>query len=129
MGPAEFIELIVTTRDAIGGHVSNFTAALFAFLVMVYFVGEKLTVVQVWAISAIYSAYVFLPANAALQEIAMLGALLSQFRGEFPAEAAVYISHAESYPIVFGAIALASWALSIAFLIQCRLGRAKDDAA
>ncbi len=129
MGPAEFIELIVTTRDALGGHVSNFTAALFAFLVMAYFVGGKLTLVQVWAISAIYSAYVFLPANAALQEIEMLGALMSQFRGQFPTEAAVYIPSGESYPIVFGTIALASWALSIAFLIQCRLGRAKDDAA
>ncbi len=123
MEPAEFIELIVTTREGIGGHVSNFVVVLFAYLVMTYFVAEKLSRFQVWGLSAIYSVYEFLPANAALQDIQTHGALVSQFYEQHPAEAAIYIVQGQSYPIVFGLVALASWGLSIAFMVQRRRGK------
>ncbi len=128
MSPAEFIELISATRDGIGGHINNFITVLFAYLVMTYFVADKLSKFQMWGLTLIYSAYEFLPARAALQEIQMLSALLSQFHEQHPAEAGLYIPFGQTNPIPFMVIAATSWGLSVAFMVQRGLMRDGDGA-
>ncbi len=120
MDPAEFIELIIAARGGIGGHVSNFVTALFAYLLMTYFVADKLSRLQLWGISLIYSVYAYLPANAAFQDINMHASLLAQFAAVHPAEAGIYIQYGRSYPIGWAMIAFLSWGLSISFMIQQR---------
>jgi len=108
------------TRDGVGGHVNNFVTVLFAYLVMTYFVGEKLNSFQLWGLSIIYSIYEYLPASAAFQEIQMLGALMTQFHEIHPAEASIYIPRGQTNPIPFAVIALLSWLLSVGFMFQLR---------
>ena len=120
MDPADFIELTIAARDGIGGHVGNFVTALFAYLLMTYFVADNLSRVQIWGISLIYSVYAFLPANAAFQDITVHASLMEQFAVQHPAEAAIYIQYGDSHPIGWAVIAFISWASSIAFMIQRR---------
>ena len=120
MDPSEFIELITATRAGVGGHVANFITVLFAYLIVIYFVAEKLSRFQAWGLTLIYSFYQVLPVNAAAQEIQMLGALLSQFHEQHSVEAGIYIPFGQTQPIVFLVIAIGSWCLSVAFMIQQR---------
>ena len=120
MEPAEFIDLVIAARDGIGGNVSNFVTALFAYLVMAYFVADRLSKPQVWGISLIYSAYVFLPAVTAFQDIQTLGALMTQFHAQHPEEAAIYTPHSQAYPLGWALVAAISWVLSIWFMLQQR---------
>lgn len=120
MEPFEFIQLVTITRDGVGGHVNNFITVLFAYLIMTYFVGEKLNGFQVWGLSIIYSVYEFFPAIATFQELQMLRALMSQFYEIHPAEASIYIPQGQAYPIPFAVIAFTSWLLSVGFMIQQR---------
>ena len=118
MNIPEFIELIVLTRDAVGGHVSNFVTVLFAYLIMAYLVADKLSLSQLIGITILYSIYLVLPANATAQDIQMLGTLLQKFHETHPEEAAQYLPFGNTFPLPFILIAVGSWLLSVIYAMQ-----------
>ena len=120
MSIAEHIELIVSTRDAVGGHADNFMTVLFAYLVMVYLVSDKLTRFQIWSISLIYSAFLFLPANAVIQDLQIINAHTLSFYMAYPVEATEYLPNSSVYPAVCITLAIFNWLLSVGFTIQRR---------
>ena len=120
--PHEYVELIIMALDSGGFHATNFTATLFAYLLMTYLIGAKLTRVQVWAISAIYSIYLVMPGLATYQSSHLAVKLRSAFSEDHPGEfLGLYdpIAGGETIlhiPLIFGL----AWITSLGFMIHSR---------
>ena len=108
--------------DSGGLHATNFTATLFAYLLMTYLIGAKLTRVQAWTISAIYSIYLVMPGLATYQSSRLALKLTSAFSEDHPGEfLRLYdpIGRAETIlliPLIFGL----AWIISLGFMIHSR---------
>ena len=119
MQPAEYLGLIISAGSALGGHVSNFIAAVSAYLMIAHFVSAQLSRWQVWIISVIYTAFCFLPAQMAVKRAGLVQALTDDFHGKFP-QAGDFVHPQATHPPVLILLALTAWAMSIVFMIQQR---------
>ena len=98
----------------------NFVALVFAYFVMAYFVGARLSKFQVWLVTALYSVFLLFPINGAVQDFRTTNALATEFHIQYPAEAQKYIADIPTFWPAFLVVAMASWILSIGFLIVTR---------
>jgi hypothetical protein len=131
MSEAEFIELIQSGLRDVALHMMNYASILFAFLVMAYFVGSKLSRFQVWSIVILYSTFIVLPGLGAVRAFSLTTDLVASLRNEFPELAARYYSWFEASGILSVLIAfvlIAAWALSLAFLQNSRVNQVPLDA-
>jgi predicted permease len=92
MNPSEYLELIIMAKELAGTNGQSFVAALFAYLILIHFVGSDLNRVQVWTISIIYSGYCALTILALYQNIDLVLDLVRQFKIQFPVKAASYFA-------------------------------------
>ena len=121
----EYLDLISTYRAETGFHVMNFIAAMFAYIAAGYFVGEKLSRFQVTAITVLYTMFAPLPVSAGYEA-------LQATRSTHLAYVAAF--GPPDYPstlVLFGPeLALfvvgLSWVISIIFMFQTRIARAKS---
>lgn len=120
MEQSDYVELIIMAGDSLGSHVMNYIYILFAYLVMAYFVGDRLTRLQVWIVSILYTAVLVLPANAAFQRLSTMNALTADFFKDFPDQAGGLINQTPTLPIVSSIFLASSWIVSIVFMISVR---------
>ena len=122
MSEAEYLELIIVTRDGVAVHVMSFVTILFGYLIMAYLVAVKLTRFQFLATSTVYSLFVLLPINATVQNLNIANALAKDFHEMYPENAGKFVSEVIGFPPVFIVLAFPAWAISIGFAIQQRSG-------
>ena len=120
MEPSDYIELIIMSGDSLGSHVMNYIYILFAYLVMTYFAGNRLTRLQVWIVSILYTAVLVLPANAAFQRLSTMNALTAEFLKDFPGQASVIVNQTPTLPVVSSIFLASSWIVSIVFMVSVR---------
>lgn len=87
---------------------------------MTYFVGDKLSTFQAWLVSIVYSVFLALPINGAVQDFRTTNALAAEFHAQFPMEAQKFIAETPTFWPAFLIVAFASWVLSIGFLLVTR---------
>ena len=96
---------------------------------MAYFVGAKLSKLQIWLVSIVYSVFLAFPINGAVQDFMTTNALATDFYNQFPIEADKFIAETPTFWPLFVGVAIASWLLSIGFVINVRRnGPAHEDA-
>ena len=98
----------------------NFMTLLFAFLTMVYFIGEKLRAAEAWLVSVMYSllaVYLILTVDATY---GVLQSLLADFRTQFPEEAARHYAGRGAFREIVAAVLMMAWVVSLGFLFTTR---------
>ena len=120
MDSGDYIELLLLARQAGAGSAMNFVALVFAYLVMVYFVGTRLTVLQICLVSAVYTLFLVFPMNGAIQDFRTTNALAAEFHANFPDEATKYIAETPTMWQFFVGAAIAAWLISIVFAVDTR---------
>ena len=122
MDPAEFMELIIMSRDVAASHAMNFITLLFAYLTMVYFVGAKLKEFEVWLVTIIYSVFSAIPISGTITAANQLRRIILDFRMHHPEKAELYLGEPIGIPLglVVGTILGTGWVLSILFLVLTR---------
>jgi hypothetical protein len=131
MSEADLIELIQNGMSNTAFHCMNYAYILFAFLAMSYFVGGKLTGLQAWSISILYTIFLILPAAGSLREFTITAALISTFHENFPESAPRYFPKnnvADFVPAFIGFVLLGAWVLSLAFFTSTRSSGGSDNA-
>ena len=104
MNEYEMIEATYAIRQAGAADVTSFFTVLSAYLIVAYLVGDKLSRFQLWAISGLYTLYLYFPivaAQFAVSDLALLGA--APPGAEF-----------------LTAVLVLMWLVSIVFMIQKR---------
>lgn len=66
MSPAEYIELIQNDSSISAQHFMNAVQAFFAYIVTAFFVGNKLSRIQIIVVNILYSVFLTLPVFAKL---------------------------------------------------------------
>jgi hypothetical protein len=129
MDTSNYIELLLLARQAGASSAMNFVALVFAYFVMVYFVGTRLTDFQIWLVSAVYTVFLTFPMNGAIQDFRTTNALAADFHANFPTEATKFIAETPTIWQFFVVAAIAAWLLSIAFAVSTRRsGASVEDA-
>ena len=121
MNPSEYIELILLARESGSESAMNFVTLVFAYLVMVYFVGASLPKLQIWLVSLLYSFFVAFPVFGAVQDFRTLNALVSDFYARHPTEANKFVTTTLAPWQLFVGVAIVSWLLSIGFVVYMRI--------
>jgi len=118
----EIVDALSSLRAEIGGHVMNFAAVLFGYLVTAYFVGGKLSRFQVTAITAVYIIFLPGPLTGAYEAATTMKNIYYAHPDvtTYPLAASHYIV---AIPILVPAIVLSSWVISVLFMIQTRKTR------
>jgi Na+/melibiose symporter-like transporter len=129
MNTSDYIELLLLARQAGAGSAMNFVGLVFAYFVMVYFVGTRLTTFQIWIVSAVYTVFLTFPMNGAIQDFRTTNALAADFHANFPVEASNFIAETPTLWQFFVVAAIAAWLLSIAFAVNTRRSVASDEDA
>ena len=124
----DFIELLLLAKQGAASSAMNFVALVTAYFVMVYFVGARLTKLQIWLVSGVYSMFLLFPMNGAIQDLRTANALAAEFHAIFPNEASRFIAETPTAWQLFVVVAFATWLLSIAFAVNTRKnsGRAHE---
>ena len=123
----ELVDALSSLRVEIGGHVMNFAAVLFGYLMTAYFVASKLSRFQVSAITAVY--VIFLPGP-----LTGIYSATTTMRNIYHAHTDVTtyplpVPHViEVMPILVPTIVLSSWVISVYFMFQSRKMRPNRDA-
>lgn len=120
MSTSDYIELLLLARQAGAGSAMNFVALVFAYFVMVYFVGTRLTKFQILLVTTVYTIFLIFPMNGAIQDFRTTNALAAEFHANFPAEATKFIAETPTMWQFFVVAAIAAWILSIAFAVNTR---------
>jgi hypothetical protein len=131
MSEADLIELIQNGMSNTAFHCMNYAYILFAFLAMSYLVGGKLTGLQAWSISILYTVFLILPAGGSVREFAITAQLISTFHENFPESAPLYFPNnnvADFVPAFIGFVLLGAWVLSLAFFTSTRSSGGSDNA-
>ena len=128
MSPAEYFEILNQLRDGLNLEGSVFITLLFAYVVVTYLVGEKLSTFQVWALSTVYTVFLLLPFGGMISRVIGFQTLANKFHQEYPEYAISFIAH--SFPhfhYIVGGVLVSTWLLSIYFMIHVRLGIGSKD--
>ena len=131
MSEAEFIELIEMGFNDAAFHAMNYVSILFAFLIMAYLVGRRLSKFQVWSVSILYSIFIILPAFGTIRTFALATKLIGSFHVEYPEPASNYFpfySVADLFTLLISIVLAAAWVLSIIFLLNSRFTDDRDEA-
>jgi hypothetical protein len=115
----EFISLFTTMGQEAAYHSMNFIALVFAYSLVAFFAGEKLTGVQVWMVTLVYSSFLFAPISANLKTVNNLHNLSAEFAQLYPDSVLEYGLWAVRAPILL-VVYLSAWLLSVVFMLQWR---------
>jgi hypothetical protein len=115
----EYIEGIMMLEELAAYHSMNFIALLFSYVVVAYFAGPRISSVQIWLVSLVYSSILFAPVTANLRALENLQRLGEEFSAQFP-DSAVQHALGEERVYVLFAVYFAAWLLSILFMYQWR---------
>jgi hypothetical protein len=126
MTEAEYLELIQLTSDGTVGHVMNAISIIFAYLVAVFFAGNKLNRFQVISVTTIYSAFFFVFSLASvIGTMTRFVTLRNQFASEYTQIAEIYgIRNSDPVieygPVMMFSLMMLGWVLSILFMLNIR---------
>jgi hypothetical protein len=115
----ELISLIIMQGEEAAYHSMNYIALLFAYCLVAFFAAEKLTRVQVWMVTLVYSSVLFAPITANLRAVNNLRNLSVEFSQLFPNSFMEYSVWAVRTPVLL-IVYLSAWLLSIVFMMQWR---------
>ena len=115
----EYINAIVMLGEDASSHSMNFIYVLFAYSLVAYLAGPKLSTLQAWLISLVYTSFVFAPITANLRAVQNAISLSSEFTTLFPESAMAYTA-GEPRATVLLIVHLLAWSLSILFMFQWR---------
>ena len=109
MNEFEAIEAIYAIRGVTADDAMNFISMVSGYLAVAYFVGDKLSKFQMWAVTGLYSVWVIGPIAGfytGVIDMARLGGM----------EAAPMVRYPLWVPVLMGA----SWVVSVLFMLQVR---------
>jgi hypothetical protein len=115
----EYINAIIILGEDASTHSMNFIYVLFAYSLVAYFAAPKLSRLQVWLISLVYTSFVFAPITANLRAVQNAIGLSSEFTTLFPESAMEYTAAAPRATVLL-IVHLLAWSLSILFMFQWR---------
>ena len=115
----EYISAIIMQGEHASSHSMNFIYVLFAYGLVAYFAAPKLSSLQVWLISLVYTSFVFAPITANLRAVQNVISLSSEFTTLFPESAMAFTAGAPRATVLL-IVHLCAWALSILFMFQWR---------
>jgi hypothetical protein len=122
MNAGDYIDLIVSCRQAGAESAMNFVGLVFAYFVMAYFVGTRLTRLQIWLASIVYTVFLVFPVYGAIQNFITTNALALEFHSEFPLQASKFVSQTPTIWQLFVVMAVASWLISVGFMVTTSKG-------
>jgi hypothetical protein len=122
----EYINAIIMLDELAAYHSMNFIALLFSYVVVAYFAGPRISRVQVWLVSLVYTSILFAPVTANLRAVQNLADLGHEFSTRFP-DSAMQHALGEGRVYVLFAVYFAAWLLSILFMYQWRRKHPTDS--
>ncbi len=90
MRESEFIELIIQAQVSGGSGAMNFITVLFAYLIATYFAASRLSRIQVWGITIVYSAFMAMSLVGISVSVNLTMNLIAQFAQAYPDTASIY---------------------------------------
>jgi hypothetical protein len=128
MAASEFIELIIQAQESAGSGAMNFVTVLFAYLVTTYFVASRLSRIQVWGITVIYTAFMATSLVGILVSVNLTMNLITQFAEVHPDTAPLYYStgYSMNFRFITAAFYLLAWLGSVLNMWYTRKRSAND---
>ena len=124
MSPAEYIELIRMHGDSISGNAMNFMSIVFAYLVAVYLVAKKLKVLEMVALTILYSFAISFPARSSFLSYEIALRLREAFANDHPESFALFYGEQTalgSSSFLLAGFFMLSWLTSVIYMVTERL--------
>ena len=101
----------------------NSISIVFAYVAGAYLVASKISTLQIYAVSAIYSLFLTFPMLSAFIGLRRISNIAVNFASEHPEVASQYIDTGGTlnfFPVGIIVVVVLGWLLSIAFMLQVR---------
>ena len=123
----EVLEMLSLLRSETGDHVTNFVGVLFGYLATAYFIGSKLSSIQLAAINFTYFVYVPGPLLASFESSSTITKLFTSYPeyAEVSENSYIFNSH---LPELVPLMIVAAWIVSLLFMVQIRNNERKTVA-
>lgn len=124
MSPAEYLELIIMSRDSIAAGAMNAIAIFTAYVVAMYIAAKQLSVLQHLILSIAYTIFYFAPVRTVVVTISQVFALGAGFFEDHPDEAIRFVETGTPsegtfiFPLLF--MFIAAWLGSLVFAYTLR---------
>ncbi len=123
MSPAEYIELIQSTRADVASFVMNFMTLLFAFLTMAYLVGKKLSALQIVVVSILYLFLSYYLLSSIYITYDVMYSLMAEFIESYPEIGNRHYGGRGKGRDQISIMLAVCWVLSVVFLINVKTSK------
>lgn len=123
MSEVEYLNLLSNLRQEATVQTQFFVAVFSAFVVTVYFVGEKLSSRYMVLLAACYSLFIITPILASHVAVSQITRVARQYASDYPDAIVEHVLIAQ-LPVFSTSLLVLCWAISIFFMLSHRKARA-----
>ncbi len=124
VSPAEYMELLQLAEDSASLNAMNAVAVVFAYVTAAYLVGAKLSRIQAFSLTVVYTLFYLFPVNVVVNSLGRTYRIGLDFIEKYPDTSSDLMNaNARSEDFYLYAITVVfslSWLLSIVFMLNTR---------